>query len=102
MNVFLLSQDHLDKLLVVDVALGVLLAMDQLLNLFFTHLLSQSSQQMPELHSRDQTITLLVKMLETLNEVVNSVSDGFAGDILEHGQEHLEGDPGILLLAQRW
>ena len=33
MNVFLLGQDHLDKLLIVDVALGVLLAMDQLLNL---------------------------------------------------------------------
>ena len=70
-----------------------------MLYLFLAHLLSKTSQQMSQLHSRDETIALLVKMLETLNKVVHSVSDGFAGDVLEHGQEHLEGDPGILLLT---
>ena len=43
----------------------------------------------------------LVKVLETLNEVVYGVPDWLAGDVLQHGQEHLECHPGVLLVLLR-
>ena len=94
-----MSKDHLDKVLIVDVPLGILLPMHQLLHLLLTHLLPQPCQQVPQLHCRDQTIPLLVKMLETLHKVIHGVSDRLAGDILEHGEEGLEGDPGVRSLT---
>ena len=43
----------------------------------------------------------LVKVLETLDEVVYGVPDRLAGDVLQHGQEHLECHPGVLLVLLR-
>ena len=96
-----LSQNHLDKLLVVDVALGVLLAVYQLLHLLLAHLLPEPGQEVAQLHRGDQTVTLLVEMLEALNKVIHCVSDGFAGHVLQHWQEHFECNAGILLLSSR-
>ena len=71
---------------------------------------------MAELHGGDETISLLhiinmiksiqdtiylvylVKVLQTLDEVVHSVPDGLAGDILQHWQEHFESHPSVLLI----
>ena len=46
--------------------LRVFLAVDEELHLLLAHLLAQPSEEMPELHSRDQTVALLVKMLQSL------------------------------------
>ena len=53
---------------------------------------------MAELHGGDEAIPLLVKVLQALDEVVHGVSDGLAGDVLQHGQEHFKSDPGVLLI----
>ena len=45
--------------------------MDEELHLLLAHLLPQPSEEMSELHSRDQTVAFLVKMLETLNRNIN-------------------------------
>ena len=82
--------------------LRVFLPVDEELHLLLTHLLPEPSEEMSELHSRDQAVALLVKMLETLNrniksddhppipslpssylnKVINGVPDWFAGDVL--------------------
>merc|ERR1719234_177155 len=90
-----LSQDHLHELLVVDVALGVLLAVDKLLNLFLSHLLPQSSQQVPQLHSRYLTISFLVEVPESFHEVVSGVRNLPAAHGSQQGQECLEGKSRI-------
>ena len=46
--------------------------MDEELHLLLTHLLPEPSEEMSELHSRDQAVALLVKMLETLNRNIKS------------------------------
>merc|ERR1711973_307757 len=76
----LLGQNHLYKLLVVDVSLSVLLAVDEDLHLLLAHLLPQAHQQVPQLHSRDPAVALLVKVPQTLNKIINSVGDLLAGD----------------------
>ena len=53
---------------------------------------------MAELHGGDEAIPLLVKVLQALDEVVHGVSDGLAGDVLQHWQEHFKSDPGVLLI----
>ena len=52
--------------------LRVFLAVDEELHLLLTHLLPEPSEEMSELHSRDQAVALLVKMLETLNRNIKS------------------------------
>jgi hypothetical protein len=47
--VFCLGQHHLDKLLVVDVTLGVLLAVYEPLDLLLSHLLAQGGQHVTQL-----------------------------------------------------
>merc|ERR1719480_778053 len=96
----LLGQHHLDELLVVDVALAVLFAMNQGLNLLLAHLLPQPSEQVAELYGGDETVPLLVKVLQALDEVVYSVPDGLAGDILQHRQEHFKSHTSVLLILR--
>merc|ERR1712241_362363 len=93
----LLGEHHLDKLLVVDVALGVLLAVDEALHLLFCHLLAQGGQHVPELGRRDETVAVLVKVPQSLDEVLHSVADLLLGDGLQDGEECLEGDAALSL-----
>ena len=37
-------------------------------------------------------------MLQSLDEVIHGVSDGLAGNVLQHWQEHLKSHPGVLLI----
>ena len=46
----------------------------------------------PDASSINMIPTYLIKMFKTLHKVINSISDGFAGDILKHGKEGLECD----------
>merc|ERR1719447_2014153 len=78
----LLGQNHLHKLLVVDVTLSVFLSVDEDLHLLLAHLLPQAHQQVPQLHGRDPAVPLLVKVPQTLHKIINSVGDLLAGDCL--------------------
>ena len=37
-------------------------------------------------------------MLQALDEVIHGVSDGLAGDVLQHWQEHFKSHSGVLLV----
>ena len=72
----LLGEDHLDELLVVDVALGVLLAVDEALDLLLVHLLAERGQHVTELRGGDVTRAILKaeirrneKMIEQFEEL---------------------------------
>ena len=61
----LVGEDHLDELLVVDVALRVLLAVDEGLHLLFTHLLAQGGQHVAELGAGDEAVAVLEDIMMT-------------------------------------
>merc|ERR1712105_453244 len=90
----LLGEHHLDKLLVVDVPLRVLLAMYQLLNLLLGHFLPEASQQVAQFNGRDSSVSFLVKMAQPFNKVVNRVCD-LSGHRLEEREEGFECDASI-------
>ena len=54
---------------IMKVYLSVLLPMDEDLDLFFGHLLPQSDQQVPQFHSRDSTVPLLI--IKSNNSKIN-------------------------------
>ena len=66
--------DGSDEVLVVDVALAVLVAHQQLLGLLVAELLAERGEQVPQLRRGDEPVTVLVEVTETLNEVIASVS----------------------------
>ena len=73
-----------DEVLVVDVALAVLVAHKELLGLLVTQLLPESGQQVPELRRANESVSVFVKVTETLNKVIASVSRPPGTDCLEN------------------
>lgn len=77
--------DHSDKLLVVDVALGILLIGQQLLHFLVGEFLAQGGQQMPQLGRGDEATGVLVEVAESFDEVVGRVTGASLNDGLVNG-----------------
>ena len=73
-----------DEVFVVDVALAVLVAHKELLGLLVTQLLPESGQQVPELRRANESVPVFVKVTETLDKVIASVSRPPGTDCLEN------------------
>lgn len=63
-----------DEVLVVDVALAVLVAHEELLRLLVAKLLPQGGQKVPELGGADEPIPIFVKVTKTLDKVITGIS----------------------------
>ena len=74
--------DGSDEVLVVDVALAVLVAHQQLLRLLVSQLLTKSGQEVTELGWADEAVAILVKVAQSFNKVVTSVSGPSGADCL--------------------
>ena len=72
--------DGSDEVFVVDVALAVLVAHQQLLGLLVAELLPERGEQVPQLRRGDEPVTVLVKVTETLDEVIAGVSRSARAD----------------------
>ena len=86
------THHHAHKLLIVDVALRVLLVLQQLFHLVVRELLTKRRQQVPQFGGGDEAAGVLVKVAQSLDKVVSSVHAARLGDGLVDGQEDLEGD----------
>merc|ERR1719402_464485 len=93
----LLGENHLDKVFIVDVSLGVLLSVDELLHLLLAHLLPQAGEEMTKFRCRDPPISVLIKMSKPLDKILDSVSDLFTGHCLHHRQKHVEREARVRL-----
>merc|ERR1719402_196377 len=93
----LLGENHLDKVFIVDVSLGVLLSVDELLHLLLAHLLPQAGEEMTKFRCRDPPISVLIKMSKPLDKILHSVSDLFTGHCLHHRQKHVERETRVRL-----
>jgi len=88
-----LVHDGADELLVVDVAVRVLVAGQELLNLLITELLSERGEKMSQLRRRDESVSVLVEMPQALNKVLGGVGTAPAANGLEYWQKRFERDP---------
>lgn len=95
------TEDQTNKLFIIDVALRVLLASQQLLHLLISQLLSQVCHEVSEFSRRDVAVAILIKMTESLNEVICCINRALAGDGLHDWQEHFKADPLIWTVLVR-
>lgn len=66
--------DKPNKLFIIDVALRVFLVVKQLLNFFVTQLLAQRCKQVSQFSRRNKSTCILVKMTQTFNEIISSIT----------------------------
>jgi len=93
------NMHHLDEFFVVDVALRVLHALDQLVNLIVAQLLTKGSKDVAELSAGDKAILLLVKDAESLNEILQRGHAAVLADGLQDWVERLKRDTRIWVLG---
>merc|ERR1719385_88386 len=95
-----LSNMHrLDEFFVVDVALRVLHALDQLVDLVVAQLLAQGRENVAELSARDEAVLLLVEDAESLEEVLQRRHTAVLADGLQDGVESLKRNARIWILG---
>lgn len=88
----LAAHDETDKVFVVNIAVVVLLAGQQLLHLVVGQLLAKGGEQMTKFGRRNVATAILVEMAQALDKVLGSVRRLLLRDRLQDGQEHLETD----------
>ena len=88
----LASEEHADKLLVVDVAVLVLEAGEQLLGLLVAEAFAERGEQVAELGRVDHAAAVLVEDAQALDEVLLGGGVLLLAQVLVDGQELLERD----------
>merc|ERR1719438_76990 len=98
-SLYLVGQDHLDKLFVIDVSRRVFLTMNEIFNVFLGHSFSETGQEMSELGGGDEAVAVLVEVAEAFDEVLDGIGDLLGADGLQNGQKGLERDATIGLVV---